>query len=74
MLVEPSAVYRVLDTTLIPAVVRVRACRERLFVGQAYFGRRCFNPDWVYSFKVALMGKFRGTCHLRHSSCVSPRR
>ena len=27
-LAEPSAVYHVLDTTLIPAVVRVRACRR----------------------------------------------
>jgi hypothetical protein len=27
-LVEPSEVYHVLDTTLIPAVVRVRACRR----------------------------------------------
>jgi hypothetical protein len=34
-LAEPSAVYHVLDTTLIPAVVRVRACRRGLFAGQA---------------------------------------
>ncbi len=27
-LLEPSTVYHVLDTTLIPAVVRVRACRK----------------------------------------------
>ena len=38
-LCEPSAVYRVLDTTLIPAMVRVRASRKGLFVGQATFGR-----------------------------------
>jgi hypothetical protein len=50
----------VLDTTLIPAVVRVRACREGLFVGQAYFGRCRSNPDWVYSFKVALMVSSEG--------------
>ena len=36
---EPSAVYLVLDTTLIPAVVRVRASRKGLFCGQATFGR-----------------------------------
>jgi hypothetical protein len=30
-LAEPSEVYHVLDTTLIPAVVRVRACRKGLF-------------------------------------------
>ncbi len=33
----PDAVYRVLDTTLIPAIVRVRACRKGLFAGQASF-------------------------------------
>ena len=36
---EPSAVYRVLDTTLVPAMVRVRASRKGLFCGQASFGR-----------------------------------
>jgi hypothetical protein len=36
---EPSAVYGVLDTTLVPAMVRVRASRKGLFVGQASFGR-----------------------------------
>jgi hypothetical protein len=53
-LLEPSAIYRVLDTTLIPAVVRGTACCERLLAGQAFFGRRRFNLDWVY-IKVALM-------------------
>jgi hypothetical protein len=38
-LAEPSAVYRVMDTTLIPAIVRVRASRKGLFLGQASFGR-----------------------------------
>src|SRR5215211_8322603 len=38
-LLEPSEVYHVLDTTLIPAVVRVRACRKGLFARQATFGR-----------------------------------
>src|ERR687898_2263477 len=28
---DPSAVYRVMDTTLIPAIVRVRASRKGLF-------------------------------------------
>ena len=36
---EPSVVYRVLDTTLVPAIVRVRASRKGLFAGQASFGR-----------------------------------
>ena len=36
---EPSAIYRVMDTTLIPAMVRVRASRKGLFAGQASFGR-----------------------------------
>lgn len=38
-LAEPSDIYHILDTTLIPAVVRVRACRKGLFAGQATFGR-----------------------------------
>ena len=38
-LCDPSAVYRVMDTTLIPAIVRVRASGKGLFAGQASFGR-----------------------------------
>jgi hypothetical protein len=52
---EPSAVYHVMDTTLIPAVVRVRASRKGLFAGQASFGRCCSKTEWVYGFKVALV-------------------
>ncbi len=33
-LADPSTVYHVLDTTLIPAVVRVRAGRKGLFAGR----------------------------------------
>ena len=54
-LCEPSAIYRVLDTTLIPAVVRVRASRKGLFAGQATFGRSASKTEWVYGFKVALV-------------------
>jgi hypothetical protein len=54
-LCEPSAVYRVLDTTLVPAIVRVRACRKRLFAGQATFGHSASKTEWVYGFKVALV-------------------
>ncbi len=54
-LAEPSAVYRVLDTTLIPAIVRVRASRKGLFAGQASFGRSASKTEWVYGFKVALV-------------------
>ncbi len=54
-LAEPSAVYRVLDTTLIPAIVRVRACRKGLFAGQASFGRSASKTEWVYGFKAALV-------------------
>jgi hypothetical protein len=54
-LAPPSAVYRVLDTTLIPAVVRVRASRKGLFAGQATFGRSASKTEWVYGFKVALV-------------------
>ncbi len=54
-LCEPSAVYRVLDTTLIPAMVRVRASRKGLFAGQASFGRSASKTEWVYGFKAALV-------------------
>jgi hypothetical protein len=51
MLADGSEVYHVLDTTLIPAIVEVRACRQGLFAGQA----RCVSKtEWVYGFKVAL--------------------
>jgi hypothetical protein len=49
-----SEVYHVLDTTLIPAIVRVRASRKGLFAGQATFGRCVSKTEWVYGFKVAL--------------------
>jgi hypothetical protein len=51
---EPSALYRVLDTTLVAAMVRVRASRKGLFLGQASFGRSASKTEWVYGFKVAL--------------------
>jgi hypothetical protein len=51
----PSAVFRVMDTTLIPAMVRVRASRKGLFAGQASFGRSASKTEWVYGFKVALV-------------------
>jgi hypothetical protein len=53
-LADGSDVYHLLDTTLIPAVVRVRACRKGLFAGQAAFGRCVSKTEWVYGFKVAL--------------------
>lgn len=53
-LADSSEVYRVIDTTLIPAIVRVRACRKGLFAGQACFGRCASKTEWVYGFKVAL--------------------
>ena len=53
-LADPSAVYRVMDSTLVPAVVRVRACLKGLFAGQASFGRSVSKTEWVYGFKVAL--------------------
>jgi hypothetical protein len=54
-LAEPSAVYRVMDTTLVPAIVRVRASRKGLFCGQASFGRSASKTEWIYGFKVALV-------------------
>ena len=53
-LVDGSGVYHVLDTTLIPAIVRVRACRKGLFAGKATFGRSVSKTEWIYGFKVAL--------------------
>lgn len=53
-LIQPSAVYHIVDTTLIPVMVRVRACRRGLFAGQATFGRCRSKTEWVYGFKVAL--------------------
>jgi len=53
-LTDPREAYHVLDTTLIPAIARVRACRKGLFVGQATFGRCVSKTEWVYGFKVAL--------------------
>jgi Transposase DDE domain len=53
-LAEPSAAYHVLDTTLIPAIVRVRASRKGLFCGQATFGRSASKTEWVYGFKMVL--------------------
>lgn len=49
-----SEVYHVLGTTLIPAIVRVRACRKGLFAGQATFGCCVSKTEWIYGFKVAL--------------------
>src|SRR5215210_6775002 len=43
---EPSALYRVMDTTLVPAIVRVRASRKGLFAGQASFGRSASKTGW----------------------------
>ena len=54
-LAEPSAVYGVMDTTLVPAIVRVRASRKGLFCGQATFGRSASKTEWVYGFKAALV-------------------
>jgi hypothetical protein len=53
-LTDGSEIYHILDTTLIPAMVRVRACRKGLFAGQAAFGRCVSKTEWVYGFKVAL--------------------
>jgi hypothetical protein len=53
-LAGPAEIYHVLDTTLIPAMQRVRACRQGLFAGQASFGWCVSKTAWVYGFKVAL--------------------
>lgn len=53
-LADGSEACRIIDTTLVPAIVRVRACRKGLFAGQAAFGRCASKTEWVYGFKVAL--------------------
>jgi hypothetical protein len=53
-LVQPSAVYHIVDTTLISVMVRVRAWRKGLFAGQATIGRCRSKTEGVYGFKVAL--------------------
>ena len=53
-LADRSEVYHVVDTTLIPAIVRVHARRRGLFVGHATFGRCVSKTEWVYGHKVAL--------------------
>jgi hypothetical protein len=52
---EPSAIYRVVDTTLVPAIVRVRASSRGLFCGQASFGRSASKTEWIYGLKAALV-------------------
>ena len=59
-LADGSEVYHVLDTTLIPTIVRVCACRKGLFAGQAAFGRCVSKTEWVYGFKVALSVRPKG--------------
>ena len=59
-LADGSDVYRVLDTTLVRAIVRVRARRKGLFAGQAAFGRSVSKTEWVYGFKVALVADLKG--------------
>jgi hypothetical protein len=44
----------VIDSTLIPAMVRVGACRKGLFAGQVAIGRSVSKTEWVYGFKVGL--------------------
>jgi hypothetical protein len=39
----------------VAAMVRVRASRKGLFLGQASFGRSASKSEWVYGFKVALV-------------------
>jgi len=50
----------VLGTTLIPAVVRVRASRKGLFTGQATFGRSVSKSEWIYGFKAGLRADREG--------------
>ena len=59
-LAEPSAVYRVLDTTLVPAMVRVRASRKGLFCGQATFGQERLQDRVGLRLQGGAGGRSRG--------------
>ena len=52
MLTDGSELYRVLDKTLIPAIVRVRAYRNGLFAGQAPFRWSVSKTERVYERQV----------------------
>lgn len=54
-LADPRTVYRLMDTTLVPVIARVRASCKGLFCGQATFGRNASKTDWVCGFKMALV-------------------
>ena len=63
-LTDGSEVYHVLDTTLIPAIVRVRASRKGLFAGQATFAASPrLNGSTLQG--SALGHSRRGNCCLR---------
>jgi hypothetical protein len=53
-LADGSEVYYVLDTTLVPAIISVRACRKGLFAGQAAFDRSVSKTEWMYGLKIDL--------------------
>jgi hypothetical protein len=55
-LVDGSEVYRILNTPLVPAVVRARACRKGLFAGQATFGRCVFQNRVGLRFQGGALG------------------
>jgi IS5 family transposase len=54
-LTQVDAVFRLLDTTLVPAMHRVRAGRHGCFAGEASFGRCASKTAWVYGFKLGLI-------------------
>jgi hypothetical protein len=53
-LTKPSALYRVMDTTLVPAIVRAKvACPAKSPLREA-LRRSASKTEWVYGFKVGL--------------------
>ncbi len=54
-LAKPSEVHHIFDTTMIPAVIRVRACQKGLFAGQAAVGR-CVSKIVRRSLSALLCG------------------
>lgn len=54
-LTRTDVVFRLLDTTLIPAKERVRATRHGWLDAEATFGRCASKTQWIYGFKVGLI-------------------
>lgn len=54
-LTRTNVVFRLIDTTLIPAKERVRAPKRGWLDGEASFGRCASKTTWVYGFKLGII-------------------